>query len=60
MGQPLEFEHSVTGGWLYQRRPYWIPVFGRNNDEFFMVLPNNGWQQLALVSGVSRKRGFYF
>ena len=48
-----KFEHKTPTGWLYQRRPYWIPVFGQTNEEFFMVLPNNGWQHLARVENVS-------
>uniref|UniRef100_H2YEQ6 Uncharacterized protein n=1 Tax=Ciona savignyi TaxID=51511 RepID=H2YEQ6_CIOSA len=45
-----EYEHKTTTGWLYQRRPYWIPVFAQNQREYFVVLPNNDWQHLARVN----------
>ncbi|CAK8675274.1 unnamed protein product [Clavelina lepadiformis] len=44
-----QYEHKTPNGWLYQRRPYWIPVFAKNENVFFKVLPNNGWQHLARV-----------
>lgn len=51
--QSDNFFHSVIDGWLYQRRPYWIPVFGNTNEEYYTVRPNGNWQHLYLVSKVT-------
>nr|XP_002130673.1 dipeptidyl peptidase 4 [Ciona intestinalis] len=50
-----QFEHKTTTGWLYQRRPYWIPVFGQSAEEYFVVLPNNKWQHLARADNTGNK-----
>lgn len=50
--QNENFEHSSPNGWLYQRRPYWIPVFGNTTQEYFTVLPNGNWQHLYHVNKV--------